>query len=514
VREGSLCGRADRTSGLSAALINSEANQKAPGHGRWFGWLRSLRQADGSSARPRVGVRAAEGWHGLRRAAACPWHGTEERSWSRPPRFRRWLPELASVLLSGLGLGFGVTNSSGHGAKPGRGVLSQLRREEPVLFAACVCVKLFSARLAVPLRSGFLRSAGAARAGRGWRSGTSSQSQRGGGEVSVTWLHVSGHGLPWDRVPRRQTKKRHGGNVPPACSCHEARAGLVCPQPGWKPAPFRPSIPPHPHPLLGCFRDTPQAGGSSPGGLQLGLLRRGDAAKGPFALAGLTLPHQLSEIPGRLCQPPCPPRLALTPQLTSWLLYIYFLPPPHPSPSPCLSQKQQRRPGSSSVASRLRSPAKHAGLQRVLPGKPCLHPPNVPCSPPGRGTGSALVPGDANAVAAAGASCSSLAVCAACEAPAESGDGAEGRTALAVADGQMFCPDAWPSSAVREARSQGAARDAPWPLPGEQEPPRGSSMGAWFCNPMGDGRSQLFTVLCPPIRQLGAAPLPSLSLGG
>lgn len=150
---------------------------------------------------------------------------------------------------------------------------------------------------------------------------------------------------------------------------------------------------------LGCFKATPWAGGSSPWGLWPGVRVLQpwwweEQRRGPLALAGLTLLYQLSKIPGlpRRCQPPCPPDLVLTPQLTSWLLYIYFLPPPsHPLPSLCLSQKQQRRTGSSSDASLLQSPAKNAGLKWVLPRKPCLYPPKYPRRQLPRGEGPALL---------------------------------------------------------------------------------------------------------------------------
>lgn len=75
----------------------------------------------------------------------------------------------------------------------------------------------------------------------------------------------------------------------------------------------------------------------------------------------------------------------------------------------------------------------------------------------------------------------------------------------------MFCSDTWPFSAIWEARSQRAARDALWPLPSKEEPPRSSSMGAWFCSYVGKGRSWLFTILCPTVCQRGPVPTPLLS---
>lgn len=88
---------------------------------------------------------------------------------------------------------------------------------------------------------------------------------------------------------------------------------------------------------------------------------------------------------------------------------------------------------------------------------------------------------------------------------AKLGDGLEGRLALAAAAGQMFCPDAWPFSAMREVWSQRAAGDALWLLPSEEEAPCSSSLGAWF------GRSWIFTVLYPPMCQLGHVPTILLS---
>lgn len=77
-------------------------------------------------------------------------------------------------------------------------------------------------------------------------------------------------------------------------------------------------------------------------------------------------------------------------------------------------------------------------------------------------------------------------------------------------DRQMFCPDTWPFAAIREARSRGAAGDALWPLPSEEEPPRSSSMSAWFCNCVGNGGSWLFTGLWHPACQLGPVPTPPI----
>lgn len=114
---------------------------------------------------------------------------------------------------------------------------------------------------------------------------------------------------------------------------------------------------------------------------------RGGTAKGLFALARLTLLYQLSKIPGLLhrCQPPCPPDLVLTPQLTSWLLYIYFLStsPPHQPRlrrlTPCLLSAFPKSSSGSPAARALPLSCGHlpknAGLKCVLPRKPCLHPP-------------------------------------------------------------------------------------------------------------------------------------------
>lgn len=117
-------------------------------------------------------------------------------------------------------------------------------------------------------------------------------------------------------------------------------------------------------------------------------------AKAPFALARLTLLYQLSKIPGlpRRCQPPCPPDLVLTPQLTSWLLYIYFFsmtpppptPPPHPLPSLCLSQKQQWSPSAclSSAGTCQKCWPEMCAAQETLPAPPKISPPAPPRHPP------------------------------------------------------------------------------------------------------------------------------------
>lgn len=254
----------------------------------------------------------------------------------------------------------------------------------------------------------------------------------------------------------------------------EVRERLVCPQPR--------SLPPHPHPLFQCH-----SWAAYPlRGLQTGVPvlqpQCGGTAKGPFALAGLTLLYQLSEIPGLpcCCQPPRSPDLVLTPQLTSWLLSIYSSPTPRLLP---VFPKSSR----SGAASLLQAPAQGCWPETDAARNPCFHththPPKAStASPLGKGTGSALVPCSEDAFATAGAPWSRLRVC-----RAKSGDGTEGRPALAVADGQMFYPDTWPFSAIREARLQRAAWDALQLLPSE----KGITVDAWCCSYPGNGKSCL-----------------------
>lgn len=153
----------------------------------------------------------------------------------------------------------------------------------------------------------------------------------------------------------------------------EVRERLVCPQPR--------SLPPHPHPLFQCH-----SWAAYPlRGLQMGVPvlqpQCGGTAKGPFALAGLTLLYQLSEIPGLpcCCQPPRSPDLVLTPQLTSWLLSIYSSPTPRLLPA---FPKSSR----SGAASLLQAPAQGCWPETDAARNPCFHthtpPPKHPLQAP------------------------------------------------------------------------------------------------------------------------------------
>lgn len=108
------------------------------------------------------------------------------------------------------------------------------------------------------------------------------------------------------------------------------------------------AVPPHPHPPLTSCQSHPlawwllplgfPAGGACPSAT-LGEQHRGLCC-GRADLAGAAVRNSRAPAP---LPAPCPADLVLTPQLTSWLLYIYFSPCPLCSLlSPCLSQRQQR----------------------------------------------------------------------------------------------------------------------------------------------------------------------------
>lgn len=161
-----------------------------------------------------------------------------------------------------------------------------------------------------------------------------------------------------------------------------------------------PSVPPHPHPPLKLFQSHTVGWwlfplGSLAGGARPSTAVVGGTAKGPFCFgrSDLAVPavqntRAPAPLPAAVSSRPCADSTAH--QLAA--IYLFFNPPSHPLPSLCLSQKQQRRTGSSSDASLLQSPAKNAGPKCVLPRKPCLYPPKYP--PPRqlpRGEGPALL---------------------------------------------------------------------------------------------------------------------------
>lgn len=149
----------------------------------------------------------------------------------------------------------------------------------------------------------------------------------------------------------------------------EVRAALLCGN-------SHLAVPPHPCPPVS--ESPPGVVACPPWGFQLEIFvlqprcveQHWGLCFGRADLAGPAVRNSRAPAP---LPAPCPADLVLTPQLTSWLLYIYFSPcPPCSLLSPCLSQKQQRcRDWQLEQA-----PAKNAGLTlRCTPrNTPCGHP--------------------------------------------------------------------------------------------------------------------------------------------
>lgn len=218
--------------------------------------------------------------------------------------------------------------------------LSQLHGDKPVQFAACEVV--------------FSEAHAACQ-----QSSCCSQHRPGlafSDEISIpAWRWQYNHDMtsclgarpPSGSCSRMANKENNTGKMCPRLSpATEVRAALMCGN-------SHLAVPPHPHPPLSLCQSHPWAAGLSPWGLQLGVFvlqpgcgeqHRG-LCSGRADLAGPAVRNSRAPAP---LPAPRPADLVLTPQLTSWLLYIYFS-PPCSLLSPCLSQKQQhRRTGSSS----------------------------------------------------------------------------------------------------------------------------------------------------------------------